>query len=147
MNLPVVRLTPLILVFFSIALRAAPAPAPILQMPVDRAPAVATTTTLRWSWQDSLLVNGAFEQGLANGWQLGGPNPGVWTLWNNSDIESGTNIAEAFLDGLQTVSGSLIQQVSLPPTLLRRRSTGTSLLTPFHSLFILHIQVWKSAYG
>ena len=110
------RLASLVFALFLITLHAAPVPAPILQSPADGASAVPVASTLSWTWRDSLLVNGAFEQGLTAGWQSGGAS--VWTLSRNSDIQSGTNIAEAFSPFQSPTpsagTGSLIQQVTLP---------------------------------
>ncbi|PYK60415.1 MAG: hypothetical protein DME21_11585 [Verrucomicrobia bacterium] len=81
------RLASVVFTLSLITLHAAPVPAPILQLPADGASAVPVATTLSWTWRDSLLVNGAFEQGLTAGWQSGGAdlpinsvNRGFWRL-------------------------------------------------------------------
>jgi len=104
------------------------APPPLLQWPSNQATNVPLTTTLRWSWSDSLLLNGAFEQGLTNGWRLGGPNSNIWSLVPNSDILSGTNVASAWMNGLQSNSCALIQPVTIPA------DTTTATLTWYESL-------------
>jgi hypothetical protein len=143
----IAHLTPFIVGLAMPLLHAAPAPAPLLLSPPNHATNVALTTNLRWNWRDSLLLNGGFEQGLTNAWSLGGPNPNVWAVWPNSDIQSGTNVAEAFLNGFQEASGSLIQPVALPP------DTTKATLTWYEALHYnnrfplpsLEISIWSDS--
>ena len=144
---PVARLARLVFALTMPTLHAAPPP--LLQWPSNQATNVPLTTTLRWSWSDSLLLNGAFEQGLTNGWRLGGPNSNIWSLFPDSDIQSGTNVASATLSGSRSNSGALIQPVTIPPDTIAATLTWYESLnyTPFTGtpLPSLEVSLWSGS--